>query len=86
MAVGCEVALTAASRYTEIKAAKGFNHPVQLLEYGDAGHAVFGPPADPASPNYKNLGSLGGSPDGDNAARQDDWPRAMAFMDGALKR
>jgi dienelactone hydrolase len=66
--------------------AKGFKHPVQLLEYADAGHAVFGPPADPASPNYKNLGSLGGSPDGNNAARKDDWPRAMAFMDAALKR
>jgi dienelactone hydrolase len=66
--------------------AKGFKHPVQLLEYADAGHAVFGPPADPASPNYKNLGSLGGSADGNNAARQDDWPRAMAFMDGILKR
>jgi dienelactone hydrolase len=66
--------------------AKGFKPPVQLLEYSDAGHAVFGPPADPANPNYKTLGSLGGSPDGNNAARQDDWLRAMAFMDGALKR
>jgi dienelactone hydrolase len=66
--------------------AKAFKYPVQLLEYADAGHAVFGPPADRASPNYKNLGSLGGSPDGNNAARQDDWPRAMAFMDAALKQ
>jgi dienelactone hydrolase len=66
--------------------AKGFKHGIQLLEYDDAGHALFGPPADPASPNYKSLASLGGSADGNNAARKDDWPRTMAFLDEALKK
>ena len=65
--------------------AKGFTHPVQLLEYADAGHALFGPPVDRTNPVYPNLGGLGGTPDGNNAARQDDWPRAMAFMDEALR-
>lgn len=65
--------------------ARGFHHPVELLAYADAGHAVFGPPADPGSPNFANLGSLGGSATGNQAARQDDWPRAMAFLDAALK-
>jgi dienelactone hydrolase len=78
----CPMSEQVAARLTS----KGFKQKVKLLEYPDAGHAVFGPPANPASPNYKNLGSLGGSADGVNAARQDDWPRALAFMDEALKR
>ena len=65
--------------------ARGFKHPVQLLEYADAGHAVFGPPVDSANPAYPTLGSLGGSADGNNTARKDDWPRAMAFLDAALR-
>jgi len=36
--------------------AKGFTHPVQLLEYADAGHALFGPPVDRTNPAYPNLG------------------------------
>jgi hypothetical protein len=65
--------------------ARHFRRPVAFLSYADAGHAVFGPPADPASPHFAALGSLGGSPQGNQAARQDNWPRAMAFMDEALK-
>jgi len=65
---------------------KGFKHPVQLMEYDDAGHAVFGPPVDKSNPAYPTLASLGGTADGNNAARQDDWPRTLAFMDAELKR
>ena len=61
-----------------------FAHPVQMLAYADAGHAVFGPPVDPANPAFPTLGSVGGSPAGNNAARQDDWPRAVAFLHKAL--
>ncbi len=65
--------------------ANGFAHKVELLSYADAGHAVFGPPVDPDNPNFSALGSLGGSAAGNQKARQDDWPSAMAFMDEALK-
>jgi dienelactone hydrolase len=66
--------------------AKGFRRPVQLLAYSEAGHAVFGPPLEPGSPRLAGLAALGGTPEGNQAARQDDWPRAMSFMDAALKR
>ncbi len=65
--------------------AKGFVHTVKVLEYPDAGHAVFGPPVDPANPAFPTLGSLGGSPEGNNAARQDGWPRVIAFLHAALE-
>ena len=65
---------------------KGFTHPVQLLEYDDAGHALFGVPVDKANPAYPTLASLGGSADGNAAARADDWPKTLAFLDEALKR
>jgi dienelactone hydrolase len=66
--------------------AKGFKQSVELLEYADAGHGVFGPPVDPTNPGYPTLGSLGGTPDGNNKARQDSWPRVLAFLDQALGR
>ena len=66
--------------------AKGFRHPVQLLAYDNAGHAVFGPPVPADNPHFANLGSLGGSPEGNEAAREDNWFRALDFMEAALKR
>jgi dienelactone hydrolase len=65
--------------------AKGFRHRVELLEYDDAGHGVFGPPVPRDDPKYPTLGSLGGSMDGNNAARGDSWPRLLALLDEALK-
>jgi hypothetical protein len=32
------------------------------------------------SPNYERLGSIGGTPDGNAAARTDSWPKALAFL------
>jgi dienelactone hydrolase len=66
--------------------AKGFKQSVELLEYADAGHGVFGPPVDPTNPAYPTLGGLGGTPDGNNKARQDSWPRVLVFLDQALGR
>ena len=60
---------------------KAYGRPAPvILRYPDAGHAVFGPPVDKSSPNYASLGSLGGSPEGNAAARKDDWPKAVAFL------
>jgi uncharacterized protein len=65
--------------------AQHFKHPVQLLEYDAAGHAVFGPPLDPASPRLAALAGDGGTVEGNQAARKDSWARSMAFLDGVLK-
>ena len=64
--------------------ANGFAHSVQVLAYNDAGHAVFGPPVPTSRPAYAGLGSLGGTPAGNEAAREDDWPKAVAFLHTAF--
>jgi uncharacterized protein len=63
-----------------------FTHSVQLLEYQDAGHAVFGQPRSSDDPNIADLTKEGGSIEGNQTARRDSWTRAMAFIDAALKR
>ena len=61
------------------------DHNVTILAYEDAGHAVFGPPLADDSKSLPLLASLGGSPDGNNRARKDSWPRVIAFLRGSLK-
>lgn len=63
----------------------GFRHAVHLLEYADAGHSVFGPPVAAESVDFAALGTLGGSPESNNAARRESWPKAVSFLDAALK-
>jgi dienelactone hydrolase len=63
-----------------------FTHPVQLLEYPDAGHAVFGQPLKPDDPHLADLAKNGGSIEGNQTARRDSWTRAIVFIDAALKR
>ena len=65
--------------------AKHFKHRVQLLEYEDAGHAVYGQPLDPSNPRIASLTELGGTIEGNQSARKDSWARSMAFLDAALK-
>jgi dienelactone hydrolase len=62
-----------------------FTHPVTLLKYAGAGHGAFGPPIGHDTPAYALLDSLGGTADGNAAARADSWPKALAFLDVALK-
>jgi hypothetical protein len=38
----------------------------------------------PAVVRYGSLASLGGAPDGNNAARQDAWPKSIDFLDAVL--
>jgi dienelactone hydrolase len=64
---------------------KAFGYKVELLAYPNAGHYVFGPPLVPGSTLFVQLGALGGTIDGNQTARQDAWPRAMAFLDAALR-
>jgi hypothetical protein len=71
----CEMARQIEARAKE----KGASPPV-LLAYDKAGHGGFGVPAkDP-----KGLSVWGGSDDGNNAARQDAWPKALAFLKAQL--
>ena len=55
-----------------------------VLRYKDAGHQVFGPPVDMTKP-HEWLASLGGSADGNAAARDDGWPKVIAFLRAALR-
>lgn len=59
--------------------------PVALLSYADAGHAVFGAALDAGDPRMENLARLGGTPDGNNAARRDSWPKIVAHLAAALE-
>ena len=63
--------------------AHAYAYPVHVLKYADAGHASFGPPAKPQ--DIDKLAQLGGSGADNQAARLDDWPKMLAFMDAALK-
>jgi dienelactone hydrolase len=65
---------------------KHFRFRVELLEYQDAGHAVFGPPLERSDPKYPTLSSVGGSVDGNNNARADSWSHLLALLDEVLKR
>lgn len=64
-------------------------HPdavVEHLSYADAGHAILGKPFDPDSPNAQRLLALGGSLEGNLAARRDGWPKVIAFLHTHLDR
>lgn len=61
-----------------------FKYPVKLLKYAEAGHAAFGPPSSPGSDRIQKFAALGGTGEGNQAARFEDWPKVMAFMDAAL--
>jgi uncharacterized protein len=64
--------------------AKHFAYAHTHLAYDNAGHAVFGPPLPADSPNMARLAGLGGTPEGNQAARVDNWPKALAFLDQAF--
>jgi hypothetical protein len=61
-----------------------FVYPVAVLAFPKAGHAVFGPPRAVSDPTYPDLGSLGGTPAANDAARTEDWPAFLAFLDRAF--
>lgn len=58
---------------------------VTVLAYENAGHAVLGIPLDRTNKNYDMLDILGGTDDGNNAARADGWAKIVAHLDAALK-
>ncbi|HAJ47796.1 MAG TPA: acyl-CoA thioester hydrolase [Alphaproteobacteria bacterium] len=68
------------ARLAEARAKEKGAPAVTVLAYADAGHAAFGVPLEADHPNFKALGSIGGSPEGNNAAREDSWPKTLAFL------
>jgi dienelactone hydrolase len=58
--------------------------PVTILAYDNAGHAVMGLPVEKSNKNYDRLDSLGGTDDGNNAARADGWPKILVHLEMAL--
>lgn len=76
-----------ANRVEQRLRVQGFVHPVINIAYPEAGHAVFGPPiADPTSPTLQRATSVGGTVPALVAAREDGWPRVVAFLREALSR
>ncbi len=57
---------------------------VTLLAYRDAGHAVFGVPVAKDNPARAGLAQLGGTVDGNAGAREDAWPKVVAFLHKTL--
>lgn len=57
---------------------------VTVLAYNNAGHAIMGVPVEKTNPNYDRLDSLGGTDDGNNAARTDGWAKIVARLHATL--
>lgn len=58
---------------------------VTVLTYPQAGHMLFGPPTATDSEFYGRLGALGGTPETNNAAAADSWPKVLAFLKSSLR-
>jgi uncharacterized protein len=74
----CPMSFALAGRASELGGPK-----VHVLAYADAGHLLFGPPILPEEPFYQDLDMLGGTIEGNAAARTDSWPRVVEFLRGA---
>lgn len=62
--------------------AKGFKFPHQHIAYDNAGHVAAVPPSD--NPAMKAVEGLGGTAEGNAAARTDAWTRITAFFKASL--
>lgn len=68
---------------------KGFRHALEHLSHEGAGHMVF--IGDPSTPRADAMAKappnpmLGGTGEANMAAWKDNWPKALAFFDAALK-
>jgi hypothetical protein len=57
----------------------------QLLTYPEAGHGVMGAPWPASDPRWAQWGAMGGTREGNIAARADSWPKVVRFLDETLK-
>ena len=72
---GCDMA-----RNLRDRAAAG-GPEVELLAYEDAGHWGFGSAISLVEGDKRYLGRMGGSEEADMAAREDQWPKILAFLE-----
>ncbi len=72
------------ARQVATRAAARGGPEVAVLAFREAGHAVFGPPLAADNPFRERLAMMGGTVDGNAAAREDGWPRVIAFLDTHL--
>lgn len=63
--------------------AQNFPHSVEHLDYPTAGHGVVGGPV--TMEQAQQLTQVGGTPEGNYAARQEVWTRVLAFFDRTLR-
>jgi uncharacterized protein len=75
----CPMAKAAKQRFDA-----GGKRSATLLAYSDAGHFGFGPTENLHESDQRALGGTGGTAETEMAARRDQWPKLLAFLDGAL--
>ena len=63
--------------------ARGFRHRVEHLDYPDAGHGAVGGPVTPEQ--AQQLTQVGGTAEGNMAARAEVWGKVLAFFAKSLK-
>ncbi len=68
----------------EERATTGSDSAVEVLAYDNAGHWAFGPASDIHENDSQTLGRMGGTVDGDVAARLDQWPRILSFLEDTI--
>jgi len=76
---GCRMA-----RNLQERAAAAGRTEVDLLTYKDAGHWAFGPASGLDDSDKRFLGQMGGTAQSDMAARRDQWPKLLAFLESNL--
>jgi hypothetical protein len=59
---------------------------VELLAYDEAGHWGFGAASELAEDDTRLLGVMGGTVETDMAAREDQWPKILAFLEASFRR
>lgn len=74
------------ARQVEERAKAKGKPEVTVLAYTHAGHAVYGIPRKGTGKALEGLDRMGGTNEGNNAARADSLPKVEAFLDAALKR
>jgi dienelactone hydrolase len=63
--------------------ARGFRYPHRHIAYPDAGHAGAIPPSE-GGPAPSAYNSLGGTTEGNAAARADSWTQTLAFLKASI--
>ncbi|WP_379546502.1 acyl-CoA thioester hydrolase/BAAT C-terminal domain-containing protein [Qipengyuania sp. DSG2-2] len=69
---------------TMARAAEDRAQNATLLAYPDAGHWGFGPASELDENDASSLGRMGGTAETDRAAREDQWPQILEFLDAQL--